>query len=133
MPIAERNTELLQIFIGQIGENIDINAVLGKKLRILAEPDLLEACRQRCHDAGMVSLILATAGLPFSNRMPATRRTVERRLALLNGIFWVLRSGAPWRDLPEQLWPLHDLLQSLRSLAAGWRLGPDHGCARRRP
>ena len=26
------------------------------------------------------------------------------------------------------LWSSHHLLQSLRSLAAGWRLGPDHGC-----
>jgi transposase len=24
---------------------------------------------------------------------------------LLNGIFWVLRSGAPWRDLPEMFGP----------------------------
>jgi len=27
----------------------------------------------------------------------------DRRV--LNGIFWVLRSGAPWRDLPETLVP----------------------------
>jgi transposase len=27
------------------------------------------------------------------------RRVNDRRV--LNGIFWVLRSGAPWRDLPE--------------------------------
>jgi transposase len=44
----------------------------------------------------------------------------DRRV--LNGIFWVLRSGAPWRDLPDSL-VLHHLLQSLRSLAAGRRLG----------
>jgi transposase len=25
--------------------------------------------------------------------------------ALLNGIFWVLRSGAPWRDLLERYGP----------------------------
>ena len=25
--------------------------------------------------------------------------------AMLNGIFWVLRSGAPWRDLPERYGP----------------------------
>ena len=24
---------------------------------------------------------------------------------VLNGIFWVLRSGAPWRDLPEAYGP----------------------------
>lgn len=29
---------------------------------------------------------------------------VDDRL-VLNGIFWVLRSGAPWRDLPERYGP----------------------------
>jgi transposase len=38
---------------------------------------------------------------------------------ILNGIFWVLRSGAPWRDLPRSYGPLRDLLQPLRSLASG--------------
>jgi transposase len=27
----------------------------------------------------------------------------DRRV--LNGIFWVLRSGAPWRDLPDEFGP----------------------------
>ena len=26
---------------------------------------------------------------------------------ILNGIFWVLRTGAPWRDLPERYGPWH--------------------------
>ena len=30
-------------------------------------------------------------------------RVDDRRV--LNGIFWVLRSGAPWRDLPESYGP----------------------------
>lgn len=30
-------------------------------------------------------------------------RVDDRRV--LNGIFWVLRSGAPWRDLPEHYGP----------------------------
>jgi len=30
-------------------------------------------------------------------------RVDDRRV--LNGIFWILRSGAPWRDLPEQYGP----------------------------
>jgi transposase len=48
----------------------------------------------------------------------------DRRV--LNGIFWVLRSGAPWRDLPGDFGPYTHLLQPLCSLAAGWRLGPDN-------
>ena len=65
-----------------------------------------------------------TAIKPMLPNTPrGVRRVNDRRV--LNGIFWVLRSGAPWRD---RLWSPHHLLQSLRSVAAGWRLGPDHGC-----
>lgn len=34
-----------------------------------------------------------------TGRPPADFRTV------LNGIFWILRAGAPWRDLPERYGP----------------------------
>jgi len=41
----------------------------------------------------------ATAIKPFlPNKSRGVRRVNDRRV--LNGIFWVLRSGAPWRDLP---------------------------------
>jgi transposase len=33
------------------------------------------------------------------NKPRGTPRVNDRRV--LNGIFWVLRSGAPWRDLPD--------------------------------
>jgi len=33
------------------------------------------------------------------NKPRGVRHVNDRRV--LNGIFWVLRSGAPWRDLPE--------------------------------
>jgi transposase len=33
------------------------------------------------------------------NKPRGVRRVNDRRV--LNGIFWVLRSGAPWRDLPK--------------------------------
>jgi hypothetical protein len=33
------------------------------------------------------------------NKPRGIPRVDDRRI--LNGIFWVLRSGAPWRDLPE--------------------------------
>ena len=58
------------------------------------------------------------------NKPRGVPRVNDRRV--LNGIFWVLRSGAPWRDLPDKLWPVHYLLQSLRPLATGGRLESDH-------
>ena len=59
------------------------------------------------------------------NKPRGVPRVDDRRV--LNGIFWVLRSGAPWRDLPERYGPAHHLLQSLRAMAEGWRLGSDDG------
>ncbi len=37
------------------------------------------------------------------NKPRGVPRIDDRRV--LNGIFWVLRSGAPWRDLPESYGP----------------------------
>jgi transposase len=37
------------------------------------------------------------------NKPRGVPRVNHRRV--LNGIFWVLRSGAPWRDLPENFGP----------------------------
>jgi hypothetical protein len=39
--------------------------------------------------------------------LPNKPRGVPRvnDLRVLNGIFWVLRSGAPWRDLPDNFGP----------------------------
>jgi hypothetical protein len=37
------------------------------------------------------------------NKPRSVRRVNDRRV--LNGIFWILRSGAPWRDLPENYGP----------------------------
>ena len=37
------------------------------------------------------------------NKPRGVRRVNDRRV--LNGIFWVLRSGAPWHDLPKNYGP----------------------------
>ena len=37
------------------------------------------------------------------NKSRGIPRVNDRRV--LNGIFWVLRSGAPWRDLPDNFGP----------------------------
>jgi transposase len=46
-----------------------------------------------------------TAIKPFlPNKPRGVPRVNDRRV--LNGIFWVLRSGAPWRDLPDTFGPI---------------------------
>ena len=37
---------------------------------------------------------------------------------VINGILWKLRTGSPWRDLPEKLRSLADLLRPLQPLEA---------------
>ena len=43
----------------------------------------------------------------ISPLLPKQERGPERRddRRVLNGIFYILRSGAPWRDLPERYGP----------------------------
>ena len=36
---------------------------------------------------------------------PHTGRPASDHRAMVNGILWVLRTGAPWRDLPERYGP----------------------------
>jgi transposase len=45
----------------------------------------------------------ATIKRMLPNKPRGVPRVNDRRV--LNGIFWVLRSGAPWRDLPENYGP----------------------------
>lgn len=48
---------------------------------------------------------------------PATGRPLKDPRAMLNGMFWVLRSGAPWRDLPERFGPWQTIYHHFNS----WR------------
>lgn len=64
------------------------------------------------------------------NKPRGLPRVDDRRV--LNGIFWVLRSGAPWRDPTGTRWSAHHLLQLLRAMAKSWRLGSDEGRHHRR-
>jgi transposase len=45
----------------------------------------------------------AVIRLMLPNKPRGVPRVDDRRV--LNGIFWVLRSGAPWRDLPPEFGP----------------------------
>ena len=51
------------------------------------------------------------------NKPGGVPRVDDRRV--LNGIFWVLRSGAPWRDLPEP--------QRCVEMRLNWRRRPASG------
>lgn len=57
------------------------------------------------------------------NKPRGVPRVNDRRV--LNGIFWVLRSGAPWRDLPEAFGP-YTTCYNRFSLAESWGLEPYH-------
>jgi transposase len=58
------------------------------------------------------------------NKPRGVRRVNDRRV--LNGTFWVLRSGAPWRDLAETYGPRTTCYNRfVRWLAEGWRLGAE--------
>jgi len=59
---------------------------------------------------------------PFlPNKPRGVPRVNDRRV--LYGIFWVLRSGAPWRDLPQAFGPCTSYNRFVRG-----RLGADHEC-----
>jgi hypothetical protein len=59
------------------------------------------------------------------NKPRGIPRVDDRRI--LNGILGLALRCTMARST-KQLRSPYDLLQSFRSLAAGWRLGPDHGC-----
>ena len=48
-----------------------------------------------------------------------TGRPARDRRTLLNGIFWILSTGAPWRDLPERFGPWQTVYDHFRR----WRQG----------
>jgi transposase len=60
------------------------------------------------------------------NKRRGIPRVDDRRI--LNAIFWFLRSGAPWRDLPDSYGPPTTCYNRF-SLAAIWCLVPDYGCS----
>ena len=51
------------------------------------------------------------------NKPRGVPRVDDRRV--LNGIFWILRSGSPWRDVPERYGPTRR--STTASIAGGKR------------
>jgi transposase len=66
--------------------------------------DVIQAPKLEASKHALRTQRLWTAIKPMlPNKPRGLRRVNDRRV--LNGIFWVLRSGAPWRDLPETYGP----------------------------
>jgi len=57
-------------------------------------------------------------------RTATTGRTPRDPRVMLNGIFWNLRTGAPWRDLPERFGPW----QTVYDHFANWRKDGTYDC-----
>ena len=72
-------------------------------------------------DVGLMSLMFFLSGLfvPSSLASKGSRK-------FLSSVRCAMARSA------REFWAAHDLLQSLRSLAQGWRVGPDHECIERR-
>ena len=56
-------------------------------------------------------------------RKPKRGRPNADHRRIINGILWIDRTGAPWRDLPEKLRSVEDGCQPLLPLAEGWGVG----------
>ncbi len=53
----------------------------------------------------------------FPEKEPGTRgRPPKSAREVLNGILWIARSGAPWRDLPERFGPWETVYTRFREL-----------------
>lgn len=56
---------------------------------------------------------------PFvSVEAAATGRPPRDRRELLNGVLWILRTGAPWRDIPERYGPWPTVYACFRTWAS---------------
>ncbi|MDH4187214.1 MAG: transposase [Nitrospira sp.] len=47
---------------------------------------------------------MGTAQRPAASAKAARSQALGARM-MLNGMFWILNTGAPWRDLPERYGP----------------------------
>jgi transposase len=85
--------------------NSEHQRLCGQLMRLDAiAVDVIQAPKLEASKHALRTQRLWTAIKPMlPNKPRGLRRVNDRRV--LNGIFWVLRSGAPWRDLPETYGP----------------------------
>ena len=79
------------------------------------------------HDMSDAEWEILRSVLPQKHQGP--RRVHDRRV--MNGIFFVLRTGTPWRDRPERYSPNTTCFNRLQPVERERHLGVDHGAASR--
>src|SRR5258707_13289150 len=72
--------------------------------------------------------------LPGGDGTPRVGRPTQEDRRVLDGIFYILRTGAPWRDLPERYGPYTSVYNRFNRWAKTRRLAADlwavsHGCS----
>ena len=72
--MPERDAELLEVLIGQVAKNRDINVALGKALRVLGHAELFEPVRNLLHRGP----VACASGWAVRGVYP-TRREIEGR------------------------------------------------------
>ena len=75
------------------------------------------------HDMSEAEWKILHSILPHKHRGP--ERVHDRRV--INGIFFVLRTGTPWRDLPERYGPYTTCYKPLQPVEQERPLGVDYG------
>lgn len=68
----------------------------------------------RIADGQGVVLLRALRGV----RLPARGRPARDHRRVLNAIFWIARTGAPWRDLPAELGNWNSVFRQFRRWTA---------------
>ena len=107
-------------------------------LRILSETQILadrinssgrrfQGDQHGCTDTNSRTSSGLPSGAFFQNATATTGRTPSDPRLMLDGILWILCTGAPWRDLPTRFGPMADGVRPLPPVAKGRGLCPDRG------
>src|SRR5215813_10413946 len=109
--MAERDAQFLQIGLGHVGQDVEIDGVLGKDGRVLPEPDLIEPSRYP-----VIGTHCRASPIPQAPVAPAVINAAARQ-ANWSGVFpsfsgWLDRTcGGSSPSEPQQytarwLWPM---------------------------
>src|SRR5580693_1367793 len=75
-PMSERDAEVFQVLIGQVGENSEIYVVLGKALSVLGHAELFEPVRNLLHRGSSTGFAAAQAWSSYFWSEATKRRRV---------------------------------------------------------